>query len=288
VQGTKKCAACGTKTYARRTHCPRCRAELTAATPAAPAGRRGRAPLALACILGLVVTAGVAVQIGTSGATITPSAAAASANAARNGPSGPQPKGERASGGVNSMDLSRGGVAAYAKGDIAGSVAQFTEAVDADPKNAEALNNLGQALVRSGRARDALPHFDQAIAVSDNIWTYHFNRAKAYAELKDWPRAIAGYRDAAGIFPQDYATAFNLARALQASGDVNGAIDEFQRAINLAPAEPDFPLALASALETARRPADAVSAYRRFLEVQDSGPMAEKVRKRIEELESKQ
>lgn len=184
------------------------------------------------------------------------------------------------------MDLSRGGVAAYAKGDVAGSIEQFMQAVQADSTNAQALNNLGQALVRSGRAREAIPYFDQAIAVSGGVWAYHFNRAKAYGELQDWSRAVAGYREAAGLFPQDYATAFNLARALQASGDLNAAIDEFQRAINLAPGEPDFPLALASALESARRPADALSAYRRFLELQDSGPTAEKVRQRIEELES--
>ena len=288
MQGTVKCAACGTKTYARRTRCPRCRAELTSPTPApaAPAARpRGRTPLAILSIVGLVVTAGVAVQIGTSGASITqPSTVAV--DAVRNQATGPRLESENPTAAAKAMDLSRGGVAAYARGDVAGSVAQFAEAVEADPKSAEALNNLGQALVRSGRAGEAIRYFDQAIAVSSNIWTYHFNRAKAYAEQQDWPRAIAGYREAAGLFPQDYATAFNLARALQASGDLNAAIEEFQRAINLAPAEPDFPLALAQVLDTARRPADAVSAYRRFLEVQDSGPTAEKVRQRIEELES--
>jgi tetratricopeptide (TPR) repeat protein len=183
------------------------------------------------------------------------------------------------------MDLSRGGIAAYAKGDVARSIEQFTAAIDADPQNAQALNNLGQALVRAGRAREAIPYFDRAIAVSASVWTYHFNRAKAYGELQDWSRAVAGYRDAAGLFPDDYATVFNLARALQASGDLNGAIDAYQRAVNLAPAEPDFPLALAYALESARRPGDAVRAYQRFLELQDSGPIAEKVKQRITELE---
>ena len=186
------------------------------------------------------------------------------------------------------MDRSRDGLAAYAKGDIAGSIDQFTDAVEADPKNAQALNNLGQALVRAGRAREAIPHFDRAISLSRDNWTYHFNRAKAYGDLQQWPPAIADYRRAAELFPQDYATAFNLARALQASGDLNGAVDEFQRAINLAPSEPDFPLALAYVLETARRPADAVTAYKRYLALQDSGPTAEKVKQRIQELESNQ
>jgi tetratricopeptide (TPR) repeat protein len=188
---------------------------------------------------------------------------------------------------VSSMDLSRGGLAAYAKGDVPGSVEQFTSAVEADPTNAQALNNLGQVLVRSGRAREALPYFDRAITAAGSEWTYRFNRGRAYAELKEWSRAVADYRDAARIFPDDYATAYNLARALQADGDVNGAIAEYQRAINLAPGEPDFPLALASLLETAQRPKDAVRAYERYLELQDSGSTAEKVRKRIEELKLK-
>jgi tetratricopeptide (TPR) repeat protein len=235
----------------------------------------------------MMLTAGVVVQIGTSSASPTASAPTApTAAAERAQAAGQQPQIEGSSNATNAMDLSRSGVAAYTKGDVAGSIEQFMQAVQADPRNAQALNNLGQALVRSGRGREAIPYFDQAIAVSAGVWTYHFNRAKAYGELQDWSRAAAGYREAAGLFPQDYATAFNLARALQASGDLSAAINEFQRAIELAPGEPDFPLALAYALESARRPADALSAYRRYLELQDSGPTAEKVRQRIQELES--
>jgi tetratricopeptide (TPR) repeat protein len=233
----------------------------------------------------MMLTAGVVVQIGTSSTSPTASAPAAPAAAART-QDGRQPQIEGSSNAANAMDLSRSGATAYTKGDVAGSIEQFMQAVQADPRNAQALNNLGQALVRARRAREAIPYFDQAIAVTDGVWTYHFNRAKAYGELQDWSRAAAGYREAAGLFPQDYATAFNLARALQASGDLSAAIDEFKRAIDLAPGEPDFPLALAYALESARRPADALGAYRRYLELQDSGATAEKVRQRIQELES--
>jgi tetratricopeptide (TPR) repeat protein len=236
--------------------------------------------------VGLVLTAGVFVQLGTSGAAVAPTASKTAASAPRTDGTNRQTEAGRPSMAVNSMDLSRGGIAAYTKGDVAGSIAQFTEAVEADANNAQALNNLGQALVRAGRAREAIPHFDRAIALSSDTWTYHFNRAKAHGDLQEWPRAIASYRQAADLFPQDYATAFNLARALQANGDLGGAIEEFQRAINLAPSEPDFPLALAYALETAGRPPDAVSAYKRFLELQDSGPVAERVKQRIQELES--
>ena len=189
---------------------------------------------------------------------------------------------------ATSVDASRAGVASYARGDVAGSIAQFTDAVAASPTDAQALNNLGQALVRAGRAREAIPYFDRAIGVNDGSWTYHFNRARAYSELQEWERAIAGYRESARLFPDDYATAFNLGRALQASGNLSGAIVAYERAITLAPGEPDFQLSLAFAYETAQKPAEAVRVYRRYLELQDSGPAAEKVRRRLQELESKQ
>lgn len=121
----------------------------------------------------------------------------------------------------------------------------------AHPQDAEALNNLAQGLVRSGRAEEAIAHFDKAIELADDRWAYHFNRARAYADLRDWPGAINGYRDALQLFPDDYATHFNLARALDA----------------------------------AARTAEAAAAYRRYLDLNPDEPSADKIRARIALLE---
>jgi tetratricopeptide (TPR) repeat protein len=186
---------------------------------------------------------------------------------------------------IAAIDASRAGIAAYNSGDIAGSVQEFTTAVEANPENAAALNNLGQVLVRSGRPAEAIPYFDRAIGVSGATWSYHFNRARAYGEMNAWPQAIAGYREAARLFPEDYATQFNLAKALQANGDLPDAIDAFERAVALAPGQADFHLSHGFALEAAQRPRDAAAAYRRFLELEPSSPEAEKIKARISQLE---
>lgn len=293
LAGITKCPSCGTKTGARRAKCPRCRAPLasaagpaTAAAAASPAPR-AKTPVAIVCIVALALTAGVAVQIGTSGDERgNPATSDTQPRTNVGAPARPAAEAESRSG--IAVEPGRAGLASYNRGDIAGSLAHFTDAVAANPEDSEALNNLGQVLVRHGRASEAIVHFDKAIALDDGVWTYHFNRARAYAELKDWSRAVDGYRQAARLFPEDYATAFNLARALQAGGDLNGAIAEFQRAISLAPSEPDFHLSLAYALESAQKRDDALTAYKRYLELQDSGPAAEKVRKRVAELESTQ
>ena len=195
---------------------------------------------------------------------------------------------EPTSGAFVAIDLSRAGIAVYNSGDVAGSIEQFKTAVDADPQNAEALNNLGQALVRAGRASEAVPYFDRAVGIASGVWAYHFNRARALAQLEQWPTATAGYRDAARLFPDDYVTQFNLAKALQANGAFDEAAAGFQRAIELAPGQPDFHLSHGLALEAAGRRADAAAAYRRYLGLQDEAPDAEKIKARIARLEGTQ
>jgi tetratricopeptide (TPR) repeat protein len=182
-------------------------------------------------------------------------------------------------------DVSREGIAAYGRGDIAGSLEQFEAAVEAHPGNADALNNLGQVLVRTGRPREAIPYFDRAIEASGGVWAYRFNRARAYGQLEQWPLAISGYRDAAALFPDDYVTQFNLAKALEANRDLDAAVDAYARAIALAPGQTEFHLSHARSLEAARRPAEAAAAYRRYLELEESAPQADKIRARIAELE---
>jgi len=181
-------------------------------------------------------------------------------------------------------DYLRSGVAAYNSGDLATATAKLTEAVHNDPDDAVALDNLGQVLVRAGKAREAIQYFDRAIALSQGEWKYRFNRARAFAELQEWSLAIAGYQDAVRLFPSDYVTHFNLARAREASGDLTGAIESYGKAVELAPGQADFHLWYGRALDRAGRSKDAIAAYKQFLELEPGAPQAEKVKARLAEL----
>jgi tetratricopeptide (TPR) repeat protein len=181
-------------------------------------------------------------------------------------------------------DAARAGIAAYNGGDVAAAVTQFTAAIERDPNNAEALNNLGQALVRSGRAREAIPYFDRAIGIENGAWSYHFNRAKAYGDLKEWGPAVAGYTDAARLFPDDYVTHFNLARALEAKRDLPAALQSYAKATELAPGQADFHLWYGQALDQSGKRPEAATEYRRFLELDPNASQAEKVKARLSEL----
>jgi tetratricopeptide (TPR) repeat protein len=286
VLGPVTCRACGAKVREDRARCLRCGAALIAAAPAT----RHASIRTIAIVAGVIAVAGVATfNAARSGDAVSPAVTQTTQASSDTLPKAvvrPAAGGAATAAPVTSIDESRQGLVAYNRGDVTGSVEQFTAAVEADPQNADAQNNLGQVLVRTGRTREAVPHFDRAIALSEGTWAYHFNRARAYAELKEWSRAIAGYRDAARLFPDDYITAFNLAKALQASGDLPAALAEFERAIALAPAQADFHLSHAFALETAGQPRQAAAAYRRFLQLEESSPRAEKIKARIAQLES--
>lgn len=177
------------------------------------------------------------------------------------------------------------GQKAYASGNIAAAAQRLQAAADANPNDPRALNDLGQVLVRSGRARDATPYLDKAVQLAPDSWTYQFNRARAYAQLQEWGQAVEGYRAAAQLFPDDYATQYNLAKALQASGNLSGALAGYEKAIQLAPGQSDFQLSYGLALEAAKRPQDAAAAYKRYLELEPQSPETEKVKAHLAELQ---
>ena len=285
------CAACGAKVKSGRVKCLRCGEPLVARQDA-PAPELRSIPWKMVGLAsGGVVLVGVAVMLtgrpmqpspSTTSAPIdasrAPNAPARSATSSSKADTAPDP----ASAAVSDLI---GGQQAYVSGHIDASVQQLQASVDANPNDPRALSDLGQVLVRTGRAREAVTYLDKAASLKPDSWAYQFNRARAYAQLQEWGKAVDGYRAAARLFPDDYATEYNLAKALQASGDIGGALAAYEKAIKLAPGQSDFHLSYGLALESAKRPQDAAAAYRRYLELEPDSPQAEKVKAHLTALE---
>jgi Flp pilus assembly protein TadD len=182
------------------------------------------------------------------------------------------------------IDSKRNGAAAFSSSNFEAARAAFEQAVAKDPNDADAMNNLGQTLVRLGKVSEAIGRFERAIALAPDKSAFHFNLAHAAGQLGQWDRAIAEYREASKLFPDDYATQYNLGMALHQKGDERGAITEFQKAISLAPGEPSFHLSLGMSLERVGRIADAVKEYKTYLEMEPSAPDAAKLKAHVEAL----
>ena len=186
---------------------------------------------------------------------------------------------------VTREDFARAGEAAYAQGNMTVALSAFEAAVAAFPGDPDAENNLGQLLVRIGRAKDALLHLQRAVDAAPDKWSYRFNLARARSMDEDWAGAVADYRAASQMFPDDHATLYNLGRALQKLGEHGDAIPALERAVTLQPDEPATLLTLASSYEKVSRLPDAIQAYREFLARDPQSRDAAAIRQRIARLE---
>lgn len=174
--------------------------------------------------------------------------------------------------------------AAFGEGRFEEALRKFEELRASQPDNPEVLNNVGQTLVRLGRAPEAITHLQRAASLAPGDWMIRFNLAKAHGEAKQWAEAVASYRAADALAPDLYPTVFNLARALRTSGDSAAAADTYRRAAALNSSDPAPYLGLGATLEDQQQRPAAIAAYQQFLRMAPAGADAERVRERLQRL----
>ncbi|MHC4997113.1 MAG: tetratricopeptide repeat protein, partial [Planctomycetota bacterium] len=155
------------------------------------------------------------------------------------------------------------------QGDIAGARAQYEQAIELNPVNADARNNLGLILINEGRLDEATEQFTAAIEGEPRNTRARFNlamqqiragqRIEPEKHLRDAIRldpmykdaveqlarllldqgrhedAAEFYRHALAIQPDNYDAQFNLGLTLEALNDFPGAEHHYRNAIRLAP-----------------------------------------------------
>ena len=82
----------------------------------------------------------------------------------------------------------------------------------------EVLSNLGAALVRQARYREALNYFETALKIDPGESDYSFNAALADYLLADWASAARHLREALHLLPDDPTVKALLAAALDKTG----------------------------------------------------------------------
>jgi len=156
---------------------------------------------------------------------------------------------------------------AYSRGDYGAALLGFQRAMAEHPQDPVAMNNVGQVLVRLGRCAEAIPLFERAVAARPYEWSYRFNLARARTQIRDWPGAVADYREADRLFPNDGPTLYNFGLALQQTGVDAEAAAVLERATATRPDDPSFVLALARSYQRLSRTAEARQAFTRFLDM---------------------
>jgi tetratricopeptide (TPR) repeat protein len=89
------------------------------------------------------------------------------------------------------------GIARYKKGDLDGAMADYDEAIRLKPQDATAYNNRGNLRMHKGDLDGAIADHDEAIRLNpEYAEAYSSNQAEAYFALKQYDKALAGFKKA--------------------------------------------------------------------------------------------
>ena len=194
------------------------------------------------------------------------------------------------------------GAALFQRGDVEGAKRAFEEALEADPRHPEALNNLGKILLFEKRPDEALMHFRNALQSDPTQAETYFNLEEMYRKAGRHPEALeilsrlegarggrvedvgarlSYYRGANQLALGDTASAetsfaettsrdpnlvgvwFTLSQLYRKQGRLDDAILAARKALALRPESPEPQSVLGAALEAKGDLEGALSAYER-------------------------
>jgi tetratricopeptide (TPR) repeat protein len=109
----------------------------------------------------------------------------------------------------------------------------LSKAIEVNPHDGAAYNDLGLCRVEAGCLDDALVLFDQGIAVEPDFATIHHNKGWLLNKMGHYQKAIICLQDALRLEPNRAVTYENLADTYANLDQVPQAIEACQRAMDL-------------------------------------------------------
>jgi superkiller protein 3 len=161
-------------------------------------------------------------------------------------------------------DLLNAAQAAIDKRDFGGAAQDYQQYLVKKPDDAVVHYDLGYVYSALNRPADAKGEFERAIALDPKMAAAYLNLG--LTTLATDPVAATGYLEkAAELSPKDAHTKWILGTALEKSGNLGGAIEQYQAAQSLDGADFKIRLSLGHALQAAGRLGDAETEYRAAL-----------------------
>lgn len=115
------------------------------------------------------------------------------------------------------------------------SIAECSKRLEANPKDADAANDLGWAYRQNGKPAEAEKFLRQAIELKPDMPQAHSNLSVVLNDQKNSTEAIAEARKAIAIDAKQPIYQVVLGNALAESGDLKAAADAYKTAIQLRP-----------------------------------------------------
>lgn len=144
-------------------------------------------------------------------------------------------------------------------------VAEYSKAIELDPRYVDAYNNRGIVYKRTGQYDLAVADFTKGIALAARDIDLYTNRASVYWLQKNWAAAEADYATAIRLNPNDGKVYFRRADMRLEQGQTAAAIEDYNQVVRLDPKQPDTYLSRGVAHFRMGRPLDAFADYRRAI-----------------------
>ncbi|MET4700138.1 tetratricopeptide (TPR) repeat protein [Constrictibacter sp. MBR-5] len=167
-------------------------------------------------------------------------------------------------------DALKRGIAMQSAGDAAGAERVYRAVLQLDANNPDALNLLGTLRLGAGRAAEAAELAGRAVAARPAAVSYRHNLARALQADGRLDAAVEQYAEAARLAPHDAGRHENLAAALRAAKRMDEAVAAFRRALALEPKRASALVALGDTLQEMDDLDGAVAQYRAAIAV-DAG-----------------
>jgi choline-sulfatase len=158
----------------------------------------------------------------------------------------------------------------YVATDSSSSAAVGVKDTGADPKDkAEVVNLLHRAEMfkEEGHFQEAVPLFEQVIALEPNLPITYLQLGTSLSSLKNYEKAVPILRKAVEMRPDLTVPRYQLGSALFETGDFAGAAAEFETAVARSPNWPEAHLSLATAYARTDRLKDAIPEYQKVIEL---------------------
>jgi len=115
----------------------------------------------------------------------------------------------------------------------------YRDSAAKSPGKARSHNNLGAALSRQDRVKEAIEQFQVALTINPQFSDAHYNLGYALVRTENLDEGILHFREAVRVEPKRVKYLNNLGAALILKGDYSEAVDHFKTALKTNPSDAD-------------------------------------------------
>jgi superkiller protein 3 len=159
------------------------------------------------------------------------------------------------------------GTALLQTGRVEEAAIHFQKALKVQPKYPEARNNLGNVFFQKGQVDEAVAHYQKALEINPKFALAQYNLGLAFAQLGRVSEALVHYNKALEINPNYAEAEYNLGVVLVQLGRINAAVSHYNKALVINPNYAEAHNNLGTAFIRIGRVSEAVAHFRKAMTI---------------------